>query len=621
MRKVYLVLAESDAREGAQLAREIESSLIDCELICPALPGYGDGERSWWTAHAVVGLVTEAALVEADVPFALGGAHAAEKPVFAVLGPRVVREALTWPMPPEALADLEDPESMDQLIVRLAQVLGVPLAAPAHAVADAVPDTAPMPEAPVLDAPTDLGSRTPAWATDPTPTTTAVDEPAVSDATRSLAATPLVAATPAREPVSPVEPAAQAEPEAQPSLSHQPTALAQPGPLSAWGEPEGVNTPAVATPVMTSTALPMDEPTAPAATAVGPEQNIADAIRDALASTAADDTSSMGADTLLGMDSPGLAAADIEPPLPDPAPLAPQLEPEDATDSDAAEALATQSPSTPEAIGANVDPAPLEPVLQAVPTATAEIDAPAQVSTPSDGGALIAQLSEVPAPVSADQTAPGWPMGGLMRTSDATSLPDAPDSVAPRAIPTRSDIAPAPSILTAAPGCEASLEAGRAFADCIFHRDERADFTQELDVPFGNFVTALGGNWGTLRALDDIDLWMEMADNVLSALPDERYYVRLWYEVGFQLSTLLNLANLDESDSGDSGIDDTWNEAMSALTEAADQLGMGAGQVAVVEGMLENLRGPSSERDYLNIGRVEAAIRQHANHADAALSA
>lgn len=207
---------------------------------------------------------------------------------------------------------------------------------------------------------------------------------------------------------------------------------------------------------------------------------------------------------------------------------------------------------------------------------------------------------------------------------DATSLPDAPDSHIPRGTPMHSDVAPAPEADTVPPGCEASLMAGRAFADCLFRGEAGLQQAGLLDQPFGRFINALGGNWNSLRRLADADLWMEMTDNVLEALPEAQQHLRQWYEVGFQLGTLVNLSDIPRAvDSDGDGnwreraeLDETWGDAMTALLESAVLVGLNAGQVATVEGILENLRNPTGHRDNEHIAQVERLLHHQASHTD-----
>ena len=172
------------------------------------------------------------------------------------------------------------------------------------------------------------------------------------------------------------------------------------------------------------------------------------------------------------------------------------------------------------------------------------------------------------------------------------------------------------------PSCGASLHAGRAVSDCVFHRSAGGRFADELDRPFGGFLAALGTDWNALRGLDDLDVWVEAAENVLAKLGPGEHHVRSFYEVGFQLATLINLANRALEDSGsDVAIAEGWLPAWSALRDAALQASVAAEAVDRLEPMLANLFGPRAERDFANLGRVQECIGEFAGQADAAVLA
>src|SRR4029077_95965 len=122
-------------------------------------------------------------------------------------------------------------------------------------------------------------------------------------------------------------------------------------------------------------------------------------------------------------------------------------------------------------------------------------------------------------------------------------------TAAPAPVTQRFMAAPVSATRPGLPTCSASVQAGRAVSDCVFNRDQGGAFADELDVPFGAFLASLGGNWSSLRDLGDLDVWLEAADNLLGTLAPAEQHVRRWYEVGFQLATLLNLAGRElESD-------------------------------------------------------------------------
>jgi hypothetical protein len=171
------------------------------------------------------------------------------------------------------------------------------------------------------------------------------------------------------------------------------------------------------------------------------------------------------------------------------------------------------------------------------------------------------------------------------------------------------------------PSRDASLRAGRAVSDCLFNRDQGGPFAPELDAPFGAFLAALDGNWTTLRKLEDLDVWLEVADNLLESLLPSEEHVRFWYEVGFQLATLINLCGQELGGATPSAeFSDLWQGSLEALRISGRNAGIDAQALAELVGMLENLRGPSSQRDYANLGRVQDQMRAYAGRLDAELA-
>jgi hypothetical protein len=169
------------------------------------------------------------------------------------------------------------------------------------------------------------------------------------------------------------------------------------------------------------------------------------------------------------------------------------------------------------------------------------------------------------------------------------------------------------------PGCGSSLLAGRAVSDCVFNREQGGPFADELDVPFGAFLAALGGNWSVLRELEDLDVWLEAADNVLETLSISEQHVRFWYEIGFQLATLINLAGreLDGGAAPDGDAQELWQGSWAALRISAQHAGLEPAALEEISEMLENLRGPLAVRDYANLARVQERMRELANRRDA----
>ncbi|MDD9940550.1 MAG: hypothetical protein OXU20_05760 [Myxococcales bacterium] len=568
MQKVFLVYGGSDEDLGSELAVTLRASLPACELVGPWLSEYAGKQQAWLTSHAVIGLVTQASLQSAEVPFALGGADALEKPVFVVLGSDVAESTLSSGVPRDRVARFGDPHAVLALTGRVAETLGVPGPTVQCDSRTAARDGEPPSETPegrLATAHSSGISYTEGW---------------VSDSQQAWEHKPTDLAPPPEDDRKASEVVTALTPERR--RSAKPTVPGRPTPIA-----EAQRAAATTTEDVIVEAFQ--------------EVEAEEAAREEAPADAADAGSvpvDSAPDTRI-TPTPGVPTIMVGNEAP-PEPSSPLSSPT-AWDAGSGAIALPQASASPEALPALKTPQTPAPVLE--PTVP---DEPMQQLT-----------GEASEPTSAE----GDEQQAWEASQDVTDLPDGPDAGTPRAIPTRSDVAPAPSVLAAAPGCEASLDAGRAFSDCVFHRAQGDALRSELEAPFGGFITSLGGNWETLRALDDVDLWMEMADNVLMVLPDDRQYVRWWYEVGFQLATLLNLAGVDPDSSVAHELDGTWESAMEALTTAVTALGMSAAEVAVLEGMLENLRGPDSERDYLNASRVQAVIRERATHADAALSA
>jgi hypothetical protein len=168
------------------------------------------------------------------------------------------------------------------------------------------------------------------------------------------------------------------------------------------------------------------------------------------------------------------------------------------------------------------------------------------------------------------------------------------------------------------PSCEMSLEAGRAVSDCLFNRAEISDFEGELGEPLGRFVDAIGGTWSELRKLQDLELWLGATENLLDGLPPELRRVEEWYQLGFELATLHNLAGqlvLDGPDRSDAA-EQQWRNALERFLTRAENARIGYEQLGRVLALLENLAGPRSERDLTNIGRSLTEVRSYAAGAD-----
>lgn len=233
-------------------------------------------------------------------------------------------------------------------------------------------------------------------------------------------------------------------------------------------------------------------------------------------------------------------------------------------------------------------------------------------------------LDEIAASTSIAPSLPATPVATAASTHASAVFPAVrPDAPAQAAAPSPSAAAPVSqwSTLTTSsttfPSCEISLEAGRSLSDCNFNRDEPLDFAAELDVPFGRFVDQLGGSWNDLRKLQDLDLWLGVVDNLLDALPAPHKHLADWYELGYELSTLHNIASRGATGSSQeqAQIEPLWREALERFLVRAEAVHIGYEELARVIALLENLVTPS-ERDFANLARSLKELRRHAGLAD-----
>jgi hypothetical protein len=235
---------------------------------------------------------------------------------------------------------------------------------------------------------------------------------------------------------------------------------------------------------------------------------------------------------------------------------------------------------------------------------TPELRPPAYAAVPPPLGALSA-----PPPVSTSEPPPPTYRSELRPTANARP----PEPVASAALD--SDVFARP------PTCEVGLEAGRAVSDCLFNRDQIDDFEQELAQPLGRLVDAIGGSWDELRRSRDFDRWRQTTETLLRHLPSEVRRVEAWYQLGFELAILHNLAGQLVLDGSDAAAEQQWRGALERFLERAEKAEIGYENLAKVLGLLENLAGPSSQRDLANIGRSLQELRRYAAGADGIHSA
>jgi hypothetical protein len=148
-----------------------------------------------------------------------------------------------------------------------------------------------------------------------------------------------------------------------------------------------------------------------------------------------------------------------------------------------------------------------------------------------------------------------------------------------------------------------AFDAGRAISECSFHRHTGGDFVRELEQPFGAFIDAIGGDWRALQRIEDVEVWLGATDNLLQSLPPASRTVADWYELGYQLSTLLSIAEhggFDDFQQRET-YEELWGEAMSQLRQAGGRLRLSGRDLDAVQWRLENLVGPIGDRDYRNV--------------------
>lgn len=270
---------------------------------------------------------------------------------------------------------------------------------------------------------------------------------------------------------------------------------------------------------------------------------------------------------------------------------APAPEPESLPETEVTPPMAARLVPPP-AAGARPEPEP-----EREPEPEPERNNPVSIVAP-------VMVSGQPAP--AIPPPPAVPLEAL-ESEQTPSQPMAADAFEPP-----SDVRPSlPSYRTA-------LEAGRALSDCLFNREDSVDFRSELEQPFGSFVEAMGGSWTELSEQQDFDAWLSATENLLSSLPANGKRIGAWYEVGYELAILHNLAGQGLFDSDESRLDAErqWRKALERFLIRAENARIPYEDLGRVLALLENLVAPRSERDLSNIGRSLDELRQQAAGAD-----
>ena len=100
-------------------------------------------------------------------------------------------------------------------------------------------------------------------------------------------------------------------------------------------------------------------------------------------------------------------------------------------------------------------------------------------------------------------------------------------------------------------------------------------------------------------------------------------HVGAFYEMGYQVATLINLAHLvgERAEPANPELAELWRDAYAALREAAAGLPAATAAIEELQPLLENLYGPEPPRDTANLGRVQERVRDLATMADAAVLA
>jgi hypothetical protein len=101
-------------------------------------------------------------------------------------------------------------------------------------------------------------------------------------------------------------------------------------------------------------------------------------------------------------------------------------------------------------------------------------------------------------------------------------------------------------------------------------------------------------------------------------MPPELRRVNDWYQLGFELAILHNLAGqlvLDGPERSEQA-EATWRAALERFLVRAENVQIGYEKVGRVLSLLENLAGPRAERDLSNISRSLEEVRRYAAGAD-----
>ena len=91
-----------------------------------------------------------------------------------------------------------------------------------------------------------------------------------------------------------------------------------------------------------------------------------------------------------------------------------------------------------------------------------------------------------------------------------------------------------------------------------------------------------------------------------------------WYALGYELSTLHNIASRGATGTAHerNEVEAVWREALERFLTRAERAQIRYEDLARVIAWLENLVGPATERDFTNIARSLEELRRHAVNVD-----
>jgi hypothetical protein len=250
----------------------------------------------------------------------------------------------------------------------------------------------------------------------------------------------------------------------------------------------------------------------------------------------------------------------------------------------------------------------------AAPQVAASQDAVPQAADSQDAvPQAAASREEVPQAAGSQDAVPQEAVPPVASPPEAT--PDSVQQAVAGAVQEAMAAAPVKEQRPNLPSASAALKAGCAISQRAWVREEGATEGASIDGAFGQLLETLGSDWNALSRLDDVDLWIETADNVLGALAPDEQHLRGWYDVGYQATLLLNLARRQlELEVPDEGLEARWQGSWALLRDAAWTAGLAPSALDELHAMLDNLRGPA--RDYTNLGRAQERVAGLADFAN-----